>query len=142
MLRKLPVFGVFGRGDYRLQPVYIEDLADLAVQCAVRDENVTLDAVGPEVFTYEELVLLVRQAVGGRARVMHVSPWLGLAIGRVLGGLVGDVLITREEIDGLISNLLISHQPPTCPTSLSEWLGENAAALGVKYAGEIARHYR
>lgn len=142
MLRKVPVFGVFGRGDYRLQPVFVEDLAALAIECGGREEDQTLDVVGPNVFTYREFVEVIRAAVVSRARVVHVSPRLGLAIGRVLGWFVGDVLITREEIDGLMAELLISHQPPTCTTSLREWLNEHATGLGVRYAHELKRHFR
>lgn len=84
----------------------------------MRTKGGALDAVGPEIFTYGELVQLIRQAVDGKAGVVGVSPRLGLVIGRLLGCFVGDVPITREEVAGLISNLLVSQQPPICPTSL------------------------
>ena len=51
LLRKFPVFALPGRGDCRLQPVYVEDVADLAVEAAAQSENETLDAAGPEIFT-------------------------------------------------------------------------------------------
>jgi uncharacterized protein YbjT (DUF2867 family) len=142
MLRRLPVFGVFGRGDYPVQPVFVGDLAALAIDCADRTESTTIDAVGPETFTYEELVRLVRRAVGGLARIIHVSPDRGLMVGRMLGGVVGDVMITREEIDGLMAGLLVSHRPPTCPTRLTDWLERHREELGREYASELKRHYR
>ena len=55
-LRRLPIFGVFGNGQYRLQPIYVDDLADLAVRYGEKDENVTIDAIGPETFTYKGLI--------------------------------------------------------------------------------------
>ena len=142
LLRKLPVFGVFGRGDYRLQPVHVDDLADLAVESASRTDSLTLDAVGPEIYTYEELVRLIRAAIGSRAMLIHVPSRIGLVIGRLLGWYLGDVMITREEIDGLMADLLISHAPPTCPTRFSDWLKKNAGRLGRQYASELSRHYR
>ncbi len=141
MLRRLPIFGVFGHGDYRIQPVFVEDLADLAVASAMMTENLTLDAVGPETFTYNELVALLKRAVGGRARVLHIPPGVGLAIGRCLGWWTRDVVITREEIAGLMADLLVSHEKPTCPTRLSDWLGEHGHKLGRRYASELKRHY-
>ncbi|MFQ5411289.1 MAG: SDR family oxidoreductase [Phycisphaerae bacterium] len=141
MLRKLPVFGVFGRGDYRLQPVHVDDLAELAVNAATERDNRTLDAVGPETFTYEQLIRLIHTAVGSGATLIHLPPSIARAVGRCLGWALGDVIITREEIQGLMSNLLISDQSPTCPTRFSEWLGQNACGLGRHYASELKRHY-
>ncbi|MBN2563487.1 MAG: NAD(P)H-binding protein [Phycisphaerae bacterium] len=142
MLRRLPIFGIFGHGSYLLQPVHVNDLATLAIKCASQRNNVVLDAVGPETFTYEQLVRSIRSAVAGRARVVHIPPRLGLAIGSLLGWIVGDVVITREEIDGLMAGLLVSDKPPTCPTRFSEWLTQNAGRLGTRYASELSRHYR
>ena len=68
MLRKFPVFPIPGRGDYRLQPIYVEDMADLAVEMAARDDDVEIDAVGPDVFAYDELVRLIGQKTGTSAR--------------------------------------------------------------------------
>ncbi|MFQ5425432.1 MAG: SDR family oxidoreductase [Phycisphaerae bacterium] len=142
MLRRLPVFGVFGRGDYRVQPVHVDELAVLAVEAGAQTDNVTLDAVGPEVFRFEELVRRLRDAVRGRARIVRLPPAVCLAIGRVVGRCVGDVLITREEIDGLMGGLLVSHGLPTCRTRFTDWLQENADSLGRRYANEVVRHYR
>ncbi len=141
MLRRLPIFGVFGRGDYRVQPVFVEDLADLAIACALKTEDVTLDAVGRETFTYDELVAALKKAVGSRSRLLHLPPILGLAIGRCLGWWMGDVVITREEIDGLMADLLVSHEKPTCLTRLSDWLSKHGGELGRQYASELERHY-
>jgi uncharacterized protein YbjT (DUF2867 family) len=56
MLRRLPVFGVFGSGQYRLQPIYVDDLAKLAVEQGQETANNIINAIGPETFTYRELV--------------------------------------------------------------------------------------
>jgi NADH dehydrogenase len=155
LLRKLPVFVIPGRGDYRLQPVFVEDLARLAVDAGRRGDNVVLDTVGPETFTFDELVRLLAKAVGSRARIIHAPPAVPLLIARFLGPLVGDVLLTRDELAGLMTNLLVS-QPngasrthpthsqhaPTCPTAFSAWLATHAGRLGRAYASELARHYR
>ena len=56
VLRHLPVFGVFGDGRYKLQPVYVDDLAALAVAWGGAAEDRIINAIGPETFTYRELV--------------------------------------------------------------------------------------
>jgi len=142
LLRRYPVFAIFGRGDYRLQPVYVDDVAELAVDVGRREDNVTVEAVGPEVYTFEELVRLIAEKPGRKIRLVHVGPGLGLALGRLIGRAVGDVLITEDEIKGLMANLLVSSGPPTCPTRFSVWLERNATVLGTRYASELARHYR
>ena len=142
LLRTLPVFGVFGAGDYRIQPVYVGDLAALAVGAAERTENLVLDAVGPATYTFLDLVLLIRHQIRSKARIVHIPPSLALAAGRLLGWLVRDVVITPDEIRALMSNLLISHYPPTCQTRFSEWLQSHASQVGVRWASELARHYQ
>jgi NADH dehydrogenase len=142
LLRNLPVFGVFGRGDYHLQPVFVEDISALCIRLAAQAADTILDAVGPETYTFEELVRLVRQWVRGRARIVRVPPVLALAAGRALCWFTRDVVITRDEITGLMSNLLVSAATPTCPTRFSDWLRANARDLGVSYRSELQRHYR
>ena len=142
LLRRLPVFGVFGKGDYRIQPVHVEDVAALAVMMAERTEDVVVDAVGPETYTFDQLVMLVRREIGSGARIVHVPPALALVAGAALGRVVRDVVITRDEIGGLMANLLVSDKRPTCPTQFSKWLRGHASELGAQYQSELERHYR
>ncbi len=141
-LRRFPVFPVFGAGDYRLQPVFVEDVAAIAVAAGQRETNEITDAVGPEVYTFDALVRLIADAVGSRARILHVPPGLAYVLARLIGYVVRDVVITRDEIAGLMANLLVSEHPPTAPTSFRRWLEENRARVGTRYASELARHYR
>jgi uncharacterized protein YbjT (DUF2867 family) len=140
-LRRFPIFIVPGKGDYRLQPVYVDDVAALAVEAGERMDNFALDAVGPEVFTFAELVRLIRDAVGSKAKIVHAPPSLTMLCIGVLNYFVNDIVLTREELEGLMANLLVSDQPPTCPTRFSEWLRENAEQMGLNYASELKRHF-
>jgi uncharacterized protein YbjT (DUF2867 family) len=142
LLRRFPVFAVPGSGDYRLQPVFVEDMANLAVQAGQNEKNLTQDVVGPEIFTFDELVGLIARALGSRRRLIHFPPRLALALSRLVGLAVGDVVLTSDELDGLSAGLLVSDQPPTGHTKFSEWVKENAQNLGREYASEIGRHYR
>lgn len=138
-LRRLPVFGLFGDGSYRLQPIYVDDLARLAVAQGQTRENVILNAIGPETFTYRQLVEMVARIVGKRRPLVSVPPNLGYAAGWLLGRLTGDVMITQDEIAGLMAGLLHVETPPTGSTRLSDWAREHAATLGQRYASELAR---
>lgn len=54
----------------------------------------------------------------------------------------GDVVLTRDEVKGLMANLLVSDQPPTATTRLSDWLKENSSWLGTTYMSELKKHFR
>lgn len=142
LVKRFPFFAVMGAGDYQLQPIYVEDLADLMVQVGEQREPVLLDAVGPETYRFDDLVRLVAQTQHRKARLLYISPGLMLAISKVMSLFLGDVILTRDEITGLMANLLISNQPPTGQTRLSEWLAAHADEVGAKYASELSRHYR
>ncbi len=141
-LRRFPLFPVGGSGDYRTQPVYVEDMAEIAVRAAHEDDNMAVDAVGPETYTYGELVRLIAQTVNSKAKIAHVRPRLALFLARLVGYLVRDVVLTRDEIEGLMTGLLISKGPPTGQTRLSQWLEQNRDRVGTRYASELQRHYR
>jgi uncharacterized protein YbjT (DUF2867 family) len=142
LLRHLPCFGVFGRGDYRVQPVHVGDVARLMVDLAETTGDTVVDAVGPETYAFADLVGLIAAAVGSRARLIPVPPWVALAAGRLLGLAVRDVVITRAEIAGLMAELLVSSAPPTCATPFSDWVRGHADLLGRRYASELGRHFR
>ena len=142
LLRRFPVFAVPGSGDYRLQPVFVEDLAEIAVNAAHDGRRFILDAAGPEVWTFNELLALVARSVGSKARIVHSDKQWTLAAVRLVGWLLRDVVLTRDEIEGLMANLLVSRDSPTGYTRLSDWLKNNADRLGTRYASELDRHYR
>ena len=138
-LRQLPVFGVFGSGEYRLQPIYVDDFAALAVEQGAKRENIAIDAIGPETFTYRELVKVIGETIGKRRPLISVPPLVGYLAGWILGKWVGDVMITREEIKGLMDDLLYVDSPPAGTTTLTGWIQEHADSLGRKYTSELAR---
>jgi len=142
LLRRFPLFAIPGDGDYGLQPIFVEDLADLAVAEGHDRPNVVMDAVGPETYEYDDLVRLIRSSVGSRCRIVHLSPSLVWMASRILSWLVRDVVLTKDEVSGLMANLLVSQETPTGKTSLRTWLRANAGTIGTRYASELARHYK
>jgi len=138
-LRHLPVFGVFGDGEYRLQPNHVQDFADLAVAQGVERADRIIDAIGPETYGYRELVHGLARIIGVRRPIVSVPPSFGYAAGWLLGKLLRDVVITRDEVEGLMQGLLATSSEPTGHTKLSSWAREHAATLGRRYATELGR---
>lgn len=139
VMRRFPVVGVFGDGSYRLQPIYVDDLARLAVEQGSRRENTVINAIGPETFTYRELLATIGTIIGKRSPIVSIPPWLGYLCSVVIGRIVGDVIITREEIEGLMADLLYVDDKPAGTTRLTDWMRAHADTLGVTYASELAR---
>jgi NADH dehydrogenase len=138
-LRHLPVFGVFGSGDYKLQPIYVDDLARAAVEKAGGDGNEIVNAIGPETFTYRQLVETISRLIQVKRPIIGVAPGLGYWAGRVVGLLVGDVVITREEIRGLMEGRLHVEAPALGTTKLTDWTERHKETLGRRYTSEMAR---
>jgi uncharacterized protein YbjT (DUF2867 family) len=129
-LRHMPVFGVFGSGDYKLQPIYVDDLAAAAVEKATGKENEVINAIGPETFTYRELVATIGHILGCKRPIISVPPGVGYWACRVLGSLVQDVVITREEIQGLMEGRLCVDALPLGRTKLTDWVWDHRESLG------------
>lgn len=139
MLRTFPVFGVFGDGNYRVQPVYVDDLAALAVEYGEKTGDFVINAVGPETFSYRELVRTIGNIIGRPRPVVSLPPYIGYLAGLCLGKLMHDVVITMPEIKGLMSDLLCVDTTPTAPTRFSDWARSHADTLGLRYTNELAR---
>ena len=62
--------------------------------------------------------------------------------GKLVGVFVRDVILTREELAGLMDELLISHEPPRGKERIDDWLLRSSVTLGTNYASELDRHFR
>lgn len=140
VLRRFPIFAIPGDGAYRLQPVHVDDVAAIAVTAGVTDDNVAVDAAGPDILSFEELVRMLRRAVGSRSVLVETAPALALAGARVAAFIARDALLTREQLDDLRAELLISHEPPRGTIAFTEWLPRQQAFLGLRYASAQTRH--
>ena len=142
LLRRFPVFGQIGDGRYKIQPVFVDDVAQLAVQAGARSDDLVWDAVGPDVFSFDEMVRLIGDKIGQRKAIVHLPAGLALMAARFISVFVGDTLLTPEEVDGLMAGLLVSPEPARGATHLADWLDANKNAVGARYASELARHYK
>lgn len=142
LLRRLPVMGIPGRGDYRLQPVAGEDVADIATWAAEQADNLTVDAAGPDVIFYNEMIESIAIAVGRHPRFLHLSPRTTVRTVRLLGLVVNDIILNEPELQGLMRELLVSSERPRGTRRFDNWLLSAADTLGTKYASELGRHWR
>lgn len=142
LLRHFPVFGIPGTGEYGIQPVYVEDVAELAVNAGEKGGNLVIDAAGPEKYTFNELVSLIARSIGSRSMIIHVPAVVALNFSRLAGVAVGDVVLTGDEVRGLMEGILVSKTPPACNTSFAGWLERNKGSVGAEYRSELRRHYR
>lgn len=141
LLRQFPIFLIPGDGSYGIQPIFVEDLAELAVAGVYSKENYIIDAVGPDSYTFKELVQLIGETIGARRLLVSVPPRLALLASQFLSLFVSDVILTTEEVDGLMANLLVSKEPARAKTAFRDWLTDNRDTVGRKYASELKRHY-
>jgi uncharacterized protein YbjT (DUF2867 family) len=142
LLRRFPFFFLPGDGSYRLQPVHVDDVAALAVEGVYRSDNYIIDAVGPDIFTFKEMVQLIGKKIGAERPLISVPPRLALLAAQFISLFVRDVVLTPEEVDGLMAGLLVSREPPRGKTRLADWLEANKSKVGARYASEIKKHYQ
>jgi NADH dehydrogenase len=141
-LRRLPVYGIPGRGRYRIQPVHVDDVARICIEAGDGPAGLTVDAAGPETLTYRQMVAIVRGAVHSRSLVVPMPTWVVLTAARLIGLLMRDVVLTRDELRELSSGLLASDAPGLGRISFAPWVVANADVLGRRWSSELARNYR
>jgi nucleoside-diphosphate-sugar epimerase len=143
LFRRMPVFVIPEAGTYRVQPVAAEDVAEIATWAAEQNDNVTVDAAGPDTVTYAELVEGIAIAVGRRPRFIYLAPRQALWAGNIVAAYVHDVMLTSQELQGLMEELLVSREkPPRGARRIDNWLLTSADSIGRAYASELERHWK
>ncbi|MFI5254915.1 MAG: NAD(P)H-binding protein [Candidatus Limnocylindrales bacterium] len=140
-LRRLPVNGIPGRGRYPIQPVHVDDVSSICLEAADGPAGLTVDAAGPETMPYQEMVQLVRRAVRSHALIVPMPIWAVVVAARVIGAIVRDVVLTRDELRQLTEGQLTSPAPALGRIPFSRWVADSAPDLGRRWASELARNY-
>ncbi len=139
-LRHLPLIGMPGDGRYRLAPIHVVDYAVLALdalEAAVPAR--VIDAVGAECYSFRGLWELMGRSLGCVRPLIAMPPFMVRAAAAILGQWQGDVMLTRDEIRGLMEDRLAVDGVPGHGRSLAAWLRAHADELGRTYASELAR---
>ena len=82
------------------------------------------------------------EAIGKPRPIVSVPRGFGLAFAWAVGLVVGDVVLTKAEIDALMDDLLATDGEATGRTALSDWARAHAPDLGRTYGHELARRRR
>lgn len=138
-IRKFPFVFIFGNGEYRLQPIHVKDYADLAFQSGQNHKSEILNAIGPETYSYKALYKKIMDILNIKRPIFSAPDWLSYLAGNFIGLFVGDVVITKDEIEGLSADLLYVEDEAYGKTKLSEWLIENQNTVGLRYTSELKR---
>jgi uncharacterized protein YbjT (DUF2867 family) len=141
-LRRFPIFPISGDGGYGVQPIAVHDVAAICADAGETTDNLVVDAAGPEVFAYRELVRTVADALGSHSRIVASPHRLAALLANLVGAIHRDIALTSDELAGLEASLLISHQPPLGATDFRAWITATAPTIGHAYASELARNFR
>ncbi|OXB39987.1 NADH dehydrogenase [Cryptococcus neoformans] len=122
LAKYLPFLPVFGGGITRFQPVYVGDVAR-AVEICCRDDPIVvsqvagriIEAGGPDIFTYREMMELVLRYTNleGRRAIISLPYWLGSVQGFFLEKLPETMFtVTRDQVKQLRNDNIVSPHPP------------------------------
>lgn len=141
LLRWFPIFAIPTPRNHHLQPIHVDDVADLAVNAATDVHNKVLDAAGPDIMTFEAMVKMLREKVGSHSLLVPMPSSVAMVLLAIVGVLVRDVVLTRDELGALMADLLVSKEPPIGRLRMSDWLLKKETRVGDKYASEMIRHF-
>lgn len=140
-LKRFPLFFIFDNGDYLIQPVYVKDLAEVAVNYVSNLNNSIIDVAGPNTYSYFDFINLIKEKVKGKSIILKAHPSICILFAKIMSILLKDIIITKDEVHSLMQNLLISKEKPLGKTNFEDWLNENKKIIGKSYRSELRRHY-
>jgi uncharacterized protein YbjT (DUF2867 family) len=113
LLRQLPVYPMFGRGLTRLQPAYVEDVAEAIGRVMQRAETPSMifEFGGPRVYSYEEILREVAHQAGLAPRLIPIplAVWLALAWASEM---FPSPLLTRNQVELMQIDTVSSPEMP------------------------------
>jgi uncharacterized protein YbjT (DUF2867 family) len=100
LLRWLPIYPMFGPGLTKLQPAYVEDVAEAiaSVLQQVETHETTFECGGPHVYSYEELLRTVADAVGVKPVLVPV-PFTAWHVLAWISEMLPSPPITRDQVE-------------------------------------------
>ena len=113
LLKRLPAYPMFGRGLTRLQPVYVEDVAEAIARSLqpTAPNPVTYELGGPRVYTYEELLKVVAHRLGKKPVLLSVPFPIWHALARIAEMMPGSPL-SRNQVELMEVDTVVSAEMP------------------------------
>ena len=138
LVRKLPVIPVIGPGQWRLRPLFLDDLVDVILGVLARPELAgrTYDVGGPDLVTYDEFLSAICAAIGRRCRTVHLPLGLSFALAWTLERLLPTPPLTTDNVRGAVRDAHCD------PRALERDLRPRLTPLaeGLKRSGPAASH--
>ena len=104
LMKKLPVIPVIGRGDGRMRPVHVADVAEAALLCLERETALgkTYMIGGADEVTLNDFFRSVARAVGLRRPLVHLPIPICLLLARLFGLFLKKPPITADNVQGVL----------------------------------------
>ena len=113
LLRRLPIYPMFGRGQTRLQPADVEDVGEAVARLMQRTpaEAITVECGGPRVYTYEELLRTIGRAANVK-RVLVPVPFAAWHALTWVAEMLPAAPITRNQVELMEIDTVVSADVP------------------------------
>jgi uncharacterized protein YbjT (DUF2867 family) len=112
LLQRLPLYPMFGRGLTRLQPAYVQDVAEAIAKVVQEAETDTIfECGGPRVYSYRELLKTVARETGRRPILIPVpfSVWRAMAW---MSEILPNPPLTRNQVELMQTDNVTSPRVP------------------------------
>ena len=131
LLERLPIYPMFGRGLTRLQPAYVEDVAEAITRALQRTEKhpITFECCGPRVYSYEELLRAVAHEASLKPKLIPI-PFAAWHVLAWFAEMLSSPPITRNQVELMQIDNVASPEMPgfeelgITPLSIEEILPE------------------
>src|SRR6516165_526491 len=98
--RRLPFFPMFGKGQMRLQPVYVEDVGQAIAKILQREQTGPdmFECGGSRIYSYEELLRTVAGAAGNKV-ILFPVPFVAWGALALISEMLPSPPITRNQME-------------------------------------------
>jgi NADH dehydrogenase len=100
LMRYSPFVPVAGDGKTRFQPIWVEDLVTCIIACLDEDAHLgeVLEVGGPEHLSYDEMLDVVKEALGKSRLKLHVPLAVMRSVAQVMEWVLAKPPVTREQL--------------------------------------------
>jgi uncharacterized protein YbjT (DUF2867 family) len=131
LLERLPIYPMFGRGLTRLQPAYVDDVAEAITRALQRTEKhpITFECGGPRAYSYEELLKAAAHEAGLKPKLIPI-PFAAWHVLAWFAEMLPNPPITRNQVELMQVDNVASPEMPgfgelgISPLSIEDILSE------------------